>query len=261
MSLTLLSWNCVSVNYWQFNWPNFEKSVLFPITHLAGIFLAPFLEGLEVQYSLSLLFLEICPFLLLLPVIQMIWLHLFYQPFLGFFNLNDWLLVPESSAKEVMNILGSVPFHLLLSVIITCGPLWIESHCRHASSTRQGSGDFALLSSLCCSNTKELAQLCCSFLWRRWKLEGLIIFYPMFGSRKLRHFSFLALGMDFQPVICSCQPSTHRMCSQQWEVTVTLGIRAICLIWPWVMEAPWCLIKRSPLLQVSSNSAEADRQY
>lgn len=47
----------------------------------------------------------------------------------------------------------------------------------------------------------------------------------------MRHYSFLARGMDSQLVRFSCQRRTHRMCSQQWEIAGILGIRAICLIW------------------------------
>lgn len=159
-----------------------------------------------------------------------------------------------------MNTLGYVPFHPFPLSHNYLGSTvdWfsLQMHMEYQA----GGGDPVFL--FLCNNTKERAQLLCSFLWRRWKLEGLIIFYPRFGFRKMRHFSFLGRGLGFQPVIFSCQPSTHRMCSQQWEVTGILGIRAICLIWPWVVEAPWCLIKRSsPLLWVSSNSPEADCLY
>lgn len=138
-------------------------------------------------------------------------------------------------------------FALLLSVVITevhGGLTPLQTHIDYQAES--GRPCTALLF-ICCYSTKEFAQLLCSLLWRRWKLEGLIISYPRFGFRKMRHYSFRARGTHFQLVMFSCQLRTHRMCSQQWEITGILGIRAICLIWPWVVEAPWCLIKRSSL--------------
>lgn len=122
----------------------------------------------------------------------------FSNPFWDFFNLNDWLLVPESSAKEVMNTLGPVPFHpftlshnYLRSVVD-----WVS--LQTGVELQVGTGKFSsALLFICCSHTKELAQLFCSFLWSRWKLEGLVISYPTSGFRKRRHFSFPAIGMAF----------------------------------------------------------------
>lgn len=149
-------------------------------------------------------------------------------------------------------------FTFLFSVIITWGPQWIDSH---TLCSRQESEDPALLFYVCVAliqtnSLNFLAPFSGEYVnWRGWLFSTQV-------CRKMRHFSFLAIGMDFQPVIFSCQPSTYRMCSQQREITGILGIRAICLIWPWVVESLWCLIKRSsPFLRVSSNSAEADWLY
>lgn len=59
----------------------------------------------------------------------------------------------------------------------------------------------------------------------------------------MRHFTFLAIGTDFETVIFSCQPSTHRMCRQQREITGILRLGAVCRGRPWVAEAPCVSLK------------------
>ena len=110
-----------------------------------------------------------------------------------FLNLNDWLLGCELSAKEPMDTLGSVLFTLLPSAIIIPGPQMTESLLQTYNyvpgrnrKTLPGSAIYILL----WYKQSHSFFFFFSFLLRRWKLEGLIIFHLRFGLRKwsISHF-------------------------------------------------------------------------
>lgn len=134
---------------------------------------------------------------------------------------GSWII-----CKGVDKYLGICPFHPFALSHNYWGPRWIETHCRDASCYQaETRGSCTALLCIYCCNTKELVQLF-SFFWRRWKLEGLIIFCSRFGFRKMRHDSCMARGMDFQLVTFSRRVRTHRTCSRQWEITGILGIKS-----------------------------------
>lgn len=171
--LILLSLNCVAITCYKLKL--LKISPLSPQRSEYG----PLFWGITpTQCNISFLFLEICPLPLLLLVMGIKWLHLFYQPFLRLPNLNDWLLVPELSAKEWGSTLGSLFTSFTLShnyLRSTVGWVALQTCIKYQT----GIGRFCTaLLFMCCSNTNERAQLSCSFLWRRWKLEGVDYFLP-----------------------------------------------------------------------------------